>query len=176
MVLKLLEAEHFIHDAQGVGFTITPRGLLAAEEMSRASGDGAQGFVAMSFNPSMNDVWTNGFDPGIRSAGFRPFRIDAKDYVGGIADEIMSEIRRSRFVVADYTNQVNGVYFEAGFALGIGLTVIPTCREDQINDLHFDIRHLNTLLWRTPEDLSIKLQHRIRGVLSAGPDDPREPE
>ena len=33
----------------------------------------------------------------------------------------MAEIRRSRFVVADYTGQVNGVYFEAGFALGLGL-------------------------------------------------------
>lgn len=41
---------------------------------------------------------------------FRPFRIDAKDYLGGITDEIMAEIRRSRFVVADYTGQVNGVY------------------------------------------------------------------
>jgi hypothetical protein len=42
--------------------------------------------------------------------------------------KIMSEIRRARFVLADHTGQVNSAYFEAGFALGFGLTVIPTCR------------------------------------------------
>ena len=40
----------------------------------------------------------------------------------------MAEIRRARFVLADHTGQVNSVYFEAGFALGFGLTVIPTSR------------------------------------------------
>ena len=170
MLFKLLEAEHFIQDKQSIGFLVTAKGLLAAEDMSSAGGPSAQGFVAMSFHTSMNDAWTNGFDPGIRSAGFRPLRIDSKDYVGGIADEIMAEIRRSRFVVVDYTNQANGVYFEAGFALGLGLTVIPTCQSDQIGDLHFDIRHLNTLLWQTPDELALKLQNRIRAVIGTGPD------
>jgi hypothetical protein len=108
----------------------------------------------MWFGESLRDAWTDGFDPGICAAGFRPFRIDAKDYVGGITDEIMAEIRRSRFVVADYTGQVNGVYFEAGFALGRGLTVIPTCRADEVPKLHFDTRHLNTLLWKSPAELA----------------------
>jgi hypothetical protein len=170
LLFKLLEAEHFIQDKQNIGFLVTAKGLLAAEDMSSSGGPSAQGFVAMSFNASLNDAWTNGFDPAIRLAGFRPLRIDAKDYVGGIADEIMVEIRRSRFVVADYTNQASGVYFEAGFALGLGLTVIPTCQQDQIGDLHFDIRHLNTLLWQTPEELVVKLQSRIRAVIGTGPD------
>ncbi len=82
--------------------------------------------------------------------------------------------RRSKFVVADYTNQANGVYFEAGFALGLGLCVIPTCHQDQIGTLHFDIRHLNTLLWQTPEELAAKLQSRIRAVIGTGPDLVRE--
>lgn len=71
--------------------------------------------------------------------------------------------------VADYTEQVNGLYFEAGFALGLGLLVIPTCRENQIGKLHFDIRHLNTLPWKTPKDLSTNLTKRILAVVGAGP-------
>ena len=82
----------------------------------------------------------------------------------------MAEIRRSRFVVADYTGQVNGVYFEAGFALGLGLTVIPTCRADEVPKLHFDIKHLNTLLWSTPAELAEGLNKRIRAVIGAGPE------
>jgi hypothetical protein len=145
-------------------------GLLAVENMSLTATDSLQGFVAMDFASSMRDAWVNGFDPAIRAAGFRPMRIDAKDYIGGITDEIISEIRQSRFIVADYTNQKSGVYFEAGFALGLGLTVIPTCREDHIEKLHFDIRHLNTLAWNTPNDLLRDLPNRIRAVVGIGPD------
>ena len=117
---------------------LTAKGLLAAEALG-ASGSGSQGFVAMSFDPSLREVWINGFDPGIRAAGYDPVRIDDKDYVGGITDEMIAEIRRSCFVVADYTGQRNNVYFEAGFALGLGLTVIQTCRGDETANLHFDI-------------------------------------
>jgi hypothetical protein len=97
-------------------------------------------------------------------------RIDRMDHVGGITDEIMAEIRRSRFVIADHTGHVNGVYFEVGFALGRELTVIPTCRGDQVGALPFDIKHLNTLLWQTPQDLAINLERRIRAVVGTGPD------
>jgi nucleoside 2-deoxyribosyltransferase len=130
----------------------------------------AQGFVAMWFDHSLNDAWTNGFHPGVREAGFHPVRINNKDFVGGISDEIMAEIRRSRFVVADYTGQRQSVYFEAGFALGLGLTVIPTCRADDVEKLHFDIKHLNTLLWNTPAELAEGLNRRIRAVIGTGPD------
>jgi hypothetical protein len=154
----------------GGSCAVTPKGLLAAEALQAGAFNFAQGFVAMWFDGDLRDAWINGFDPGIRAAGFRPFRIDNKDYVGGITGEIMAEIRRSRFVVADYTGQVNGVYFEAGFALGLGLTVIPTCRADEIPKLHFDIKHLNTLLWNTPAELAHGLTKRIRAVIGAGPD------
>jgi hypothetical protein len=60
--------------------------------------------------------------------------------------------------------------FEAGFAAGLGLTVIQTCRDDEIDKLHFDIRHLHTLPWKSPEELAEGLNRRIRAVIGAGPD------
>jgi hypothetical protein len=147
---------------------LTYKGILAADDLLSTTSSSPQGFVAMSFADDMNDVWIKGFDPGIRAAGFQPHRIDKKDYIGGITDEIMAQIRKSRFVVADYTHQNNGVYFEAGFVLGMGIIVIPTCKHDQIEDLHFDIQHLNTLKWRTPEELAMMLSKRIRAVVGAG--------
>jgi hypothetical protein len=71
--------------------------------------------------------------------------------------------------VVDYTDQVNGVYFEAGFAIGLGLTVLPTCQADQIDKLHFDIRHLNTLPWTSPTELATSLSKRIVAVVGSGP-------
>ncbi len=157
------------HRESGPRNALTVKGLLAADRLQIDNVDSAQGFVAMSFDRDLTAAWTNGFDPAIRAAGYIPSRIDAKEYVGGISDEIIAEIRRSRFVVADYTQQKNGVYFEAGFALGLGLKVIPTCRENEIEKLHFDIRHLNTLTWIKPEDLAEKLSQRIRAVIGPGP-------
>jgi nucleoside 2-deoxyribosyltransferase len=113
--------------------------------MTTVTNASTRAFVAMSFDASMNDAWYKGFEPAIRSWGFKAIRIDKEDYAGGIVDRIMAEIRNCNFVVADYTMKNNGVYFEAGFTLGLGRTVIPTCRTDHIGDLHFDIRHLNTL-------------------------------
>jgi hypothetical protein len=171
VLVRILMNERFIEQPEsGIGFRLAAKGIFAVEEMAATGSTAAQGFVAMWFNPEFESAWTNGFEPGIRKAGYRPFRIDKKDYVGGITDEIMSEIRKSRFVVADYTEQVNGVYFEAGFALGLGLIVLPTCRVDQIRKLHFDIRHLNTLPWKAPDDLSTNLSKRILAVVGPGPD------
>jgi hypothetical protein len=150
--------------------SLTPKGLLAAEALGASGSSSLQGFVAMSFDPSLREAWTNGFYPGIRAAGFCPARIDDTDYVGGITDKIMSEIRCSRFVVADYTGQRHNVYFEAGFALGLGLTVIPTCQADENDKLQFDIRHLNTLEWNSPDELAERLNRRIRAVIGTGPD------
>lgn len=173
-VLRLLEILTddgcFRQTSGSGGFALSVRRLLAAEALGDCGSSSPQGFVAMWFDQSLQDAWTNGFDPGIRAAGFKPIRIDNKDYVGGITDEIMAEIRRSRFVVADYTGQVNGVYFEAGFALGLGLTIIPSCHAEEVGKLHFDIKHLNTLLWKTPAELAGALDRRIRAVIGAGPD------
>jgi hypothetical protein len=168
LLIHVLEHENFIRgDTNGSFLTI--RGILAAEALGRSVSQSAQCFVAMSFDERLIESYTDGFYPAIARAGYRAFRIDGKDYVGGISDEMIAEIRRSRFMVADYTLQSNNVYFEAGFGLGFGLIVIPTCREDEAELLHFDIRHLNALHWKDAEDLVKKLSQRILAVLGAGP-------
>ncbi len=168
-LMKILESSGLLEVRDSNRVRLTAKGLLKAEELGTKGGGGAQGFVAMSFSTDLNDAWTNGFDPAIKAAGYVPLRIDTKEFVGGITDELMSEIRRSRFVVTDYTEQRNGVYFEAGFALGLGLTVIPTVRENDIGNLHFDIKHLNTLTWESTGALAQKLERRISAGVGAGP-------
>jgi hypothetical protein len=61
-----------------------------------------------------------------------------------------------------------GVYFEAGFAQGLGIPVIWTCRSDQISHVHFDTRQFNHILWTTPEDLKVRLFNRIGAVVGLG--------
>jgi hypothetical protein len=171
VLLEILEGDGLIKTASLIPTKVhlTTAGLIQAEELSQPGAAYLQGFVAMSFDPSMNEAYTSGFDPGIRAAGYRPFRIDGKDHINGISNEILAEVRRSRFLVADYTLMNNGVYFEAGVAVGLGIPVIPTCRADHLDKLHFDIKHINTLKWETPEQLARDLAKRISGVIGDGP-------
>ena len=68
--------------------------------------------------------------------GYDPIRVDSKQTNDKIDDKIIADIRKSGLVVADFTEQKCGVYFEAGFALGISVTLIWTCRDTEIDRLH----------------------------------------
>lgn len=139
----------------------------------RTNVDSSQAFVAMWFDQSMVEVYPQGIAPGIRDAGFKPLRIDQKEHINKIDDEIIAEIRKSRFLVVDFTQGSDGarggVYYEAGFAQGLGLPVIFTCRQDCVSKLHFDTNHFNHLVWTSPEELRKMLANRIVAVLDQGP-------
>ena len=128
--------------------------------------DLSQCFVAMWFDPSMDREYEEGIKKAVEECGYRPLRIDQKKDVNRIDDEIIAEIRRSRFVVADFTHDEKGdrgaVYYEAGFAYGLGLEVIYSCRKAPKNELNFDTRQYHHVLWETPEDLRKQLRDRIR--------------
>ena len=125
----------------------------------------------MWFAEDLMPLWNEAIEPAIRLAGYDPKRIDQHEHVNRIDDEIVAMIRRSRFVVADFTGQRGGVYFEAGYALGLGLRVIWLCRDDELDHLHFDTRQYNFLVWKAGEyaDLAKRLQNRIEATLGRGP-------
>lgn len=164
-----LLSREFIRAVGGRLFQVTPTGYIRYEELQARQTASAQGFVAMWFDASMNEPYANGFEPAIRGAGYDPIRVDSVEHVGKIDDEIIAQIKRSRFVVADFTGQRGGVYFEAGFALGLDLPVIWTCRQDQIGEIHFDTRQFNCIDWTNPGDLATRLQRRIEAVIGVGP-------
>jgi hypothetical protein len=125
--------------------------------------------LPMCFNEKMKQVYASSIEPGIRDAGFAPMLISEKEHVNKIDDEIIAEIRRSAFLVADFTEHRQNVYFETGFAIALGLQVIWTCRKDHIKDLHFDIRQYNSIDWKDEADLKKRLKDRIEATFGHGP-------
>jgi hypothetical protein len=148
---------------------LTPKGFIAADELRTRRAASSQAFVAMCFNKEMKDVYASGIEPGILDAGFKPMLVSEQQYVNKIDDKIIAEIRRSAFLVADFTEHRQNVYFETGFAIGLGLQVIWTCRQDHIKDLHFDIRQYNSINWENAADLKARLKLRIEAVFGHGP-------
>ncbi len=151
---------------------VTVEGYSRIEEIVR-NPDSAQVFVAMWFNDEMKEAYDKGIRPAISDAGFESMRIDRKQGVIKIDDEILSEIRRSRFLVADMTHGQGGarggVYFEAGFAMGLGIPVLFACRRDKIDELHFDTRQYFHIVWSKPEELRANLTNRIGAIIGDGP-------
>lgn len=157
---------------------LTGKGFERLEAVEHRSVTGVQAFVAMWFGRELDEAYANGFGPGIADAGFRAFRIDEKEHSNKIDDEIIAEIRRSRFVVADFTCPLlelgdgrttasprGGVYYEAGFAQGLGIPVIWTVRADCIDYVHFDTRQFAHIVWKEPGDLRVGLKNRIGAVI-----------
>ena len=145
--------------------TLTLKGIERCYELRKKQLSSNQVFVAMWFDNIMNDVWQNGFIPALKATGYFPLRIDKKEHNNKIDDEIVAEIRKSGLLVADFTENRGGVYFEAGFAMGLGIPVIWTCREDQIANVHFDTRQYSHITWNTPEELKEKLINRIEATI-----------
>jgi nucleoside 2-deoxyribosyltransferase len=100
------------------------------------------GFIAMWFDKSVDETHA-AMEAAIRNTGHDPLRIDRKEHNNKIDDEIVAAIRRCKFVVADFTGHRGGVYFEAGFAMGLGLPVIWLCQKDELEKIHFDTRQYN---------------------------------
>jgi hypothetical protein len=179
-IIGLLEEEGLVRTGWSGGsqnVTITAKGFERMEALESGAAPTRQAFVAMWFDPSMDAAFEHGFDPAIREAGYKPHRIDRKEHSNKIDDEIIAEIRRSRFVIADFTCGITsandklvaaargGVYYEAGFAQGLRIPVIWSCRWDCIEHVHFDTRQFNHIVWDNPADLRSKLLNRIRAVI-----------
>ena len=151
--------------------SIAPKGYARLDALSTESAPSSHmGFCAMWFDDSVKPIWTQAIEPAILSAGYEPIRIDGHQHNNRIDDEIIALIRRSKFVVADFTGQRGGVYFEAGYALGHGLPVIWTVRKDDLEEVHFDNRQYNFLLWAESDLGKFKtdLQNRIEATLGRG--------
>jgi hypothetical protein len=155
----------FVKWHNGHAYSLTPSGWA---HVSGDSGVPIPGrcFVAMAFRPEM----LNAYQEGIRAAieddcGFDPMCMLELEHNDKICDRIIVEIRRAQFVIADFTFQRGGVYFEAGFAQALGRPVIWTCKACDFEGLHFDTRQYNHIKWETTTDLRAQLAARIRGTI-----------
>jgi nucleoside 2-deoxyribosyltransferase len=168
--LDLLRRRGFLRSQdRGLTTELAPEGILRVEELREKNPASRQGFVAMWFDAEVRNAYAQAFEPAMRDAGYLCVRMDMHDHAGDINDEMIVQIKRSRFVVADLTGHRGGVYFEAGYAMGLGIPFILTCRTDHTEDIHFDLRQFNFIEWSDLAELKQRLTLRIQRVAGQGP-------
>ena len=134
----------------------------------------------MSFAAGMKPV-EDALRTGVIAAGYNAVLVKDREFSDGIVDRVYAEVRRSHFVVGDFTENNNGAYLEAGFGLGLGLRVIGTCEGGQLdpaskNRVHFDVRGMNIIAWERDnlDDLTHRLKQRILALFPQGPVKPEQ--
>lgn len=167
-------------------FGLTFTGWQQARDVRKRRGHGTQAFVAMWFHPEFAHVFDDAIGPALKDTGYSPYRVDLAHHNNRIDDEIVAQLRRSRLVVAEATGARASVYYEAGFAHGLGLTVIWCCntsygsfqpddrpdldlaptltRKSWFDRVAFDTRQYNFIAWSTVEELRKRLTARVRGL------------
>lgn len=144
---------------------ITAQGWEHLESDASNIKEKIQAFVAMSFDPNLISIYEDAIKPAIESTGYRAYRVDSEPHLERIDTKIISEIKNSRFIVADVTQQKAGVYYEAGFAHGLGLPVIWCVNKQDLNNVHFDTRQYNHILWETEDELKDQLRTYILATI-----------
>jgi hypothetical protein len=150
------------HGGYCIQYKITFNGLNKIFESLENGKNSNNCFIAMSFGDGMTEIRT-AIKESVVDTGFNPLLIDEihVESEQTINDGIIANIKKSKFCVADFTQQKDGVYFEAGYALGRGLKVIYTCSEKDFKETHFDTNHFPHIIYNTPEELKNRLIDKI---------------
>lgn len=163
---KLGWIETVRNSRRNIDISITPKGWLTLREL-KPSGDSDKAFVAMWFSKETQSL-RNAVREAVNQAGYICDVVDEIHHNDYIMDKVLNLIKDSRFVIADFTSVPEdieekgkipggvrgGVYYEAGFAKGLGRPVIVSCREDTNSKarIHFDIAQLSTIFWKQSGD------------------------
>lgn len=165
--MNLIKLNTFNETYVSIAAAITFSGLNYQIELSESGHLSKNCFVAMSFGEKMNDTRT-AIKKAISETGFSPLIVDEIhiDADKTINDEIIAAIKKSKFCICDFTEQKDGVYFEAGYALGRGMKVIYTCHYDDFKQSHFDTNHFPHIIYKNTDELYQKLKLKIEAWIS----------
>lgn len=122
-------------------------------------------FVIIAFRDDMEPIFE-----GIEEAG-KPLGLEVKrvkDVPGDyrITDQVIRMICEARLVVADLTHERPNVYFELGYARGLGKTVITIAREGTL--IHFDVKDWTFINYIDSRILERDMRKRFEFELSRG--------
>ncbi|WP_395375794.1 hypothetical protein [Marinicella sp. W31] len=146
---------------------LTFDGLEYIESLEEPNKSSKKIFVAFNFEDNMISIFNSYVRKAIEDLNFIYTVVNQNNssHDKAISDEIIATLKSCKILIADFSNQRNSVYFEAGFAMGMGIPIIWTCHEDHIEELSFDTRQFPHIVWKDGEDLQQQIMNRIRVIV-----------
>ena len=144
----------FVQPNRGEVICLTGLGWARVEALQSGGSDSVLVFLALSnrYVATGEPADPDGLGASLRDAialalpaPLSAYRVENDHSAVNITDEIVANIRRARFVVADLTCARPNVYFEAGLAMGLGKPVVFTRRSGET--AHFDVAAYKIIEW-----------------------------
>ena len=124
-------------------------------------------FIAMAIsleNPEREDVLDSIKEAASR-CGIEAERVDEVHSNERITDRMLESIRKAEFVIVDLTHSRPNVFYEAGYAHGIGKIPIYLAKEG--TKLEFDWKDYPVIFFKNMKQLKDNLEKRFRGLANA---------
>lgn len=111
-------------------------------------------FIASAFGHEELDLlYKNEFIKACEVINCKPCRVDLTEPHHTITDAVIRGISEAKCIIADLTYARPSVYFEVGFAHGLGVPLILTCCQDhqkgsnENQKVHFDLEQYKISYW-----------------------------
>lgn len=168
-------------DNGGSYLSITSTGWQKIESLLRGTANrNHEAFVAMWFGvrhsadgkdvsqgARMQSLYEEALKPAVIDAGFKVKRSDPDEHNGLVINKILADIQRAPFLVADLTENNPNVYYEAGFAKGLGREVFYCSPKDQ--PVRFDVDAISRIEYSNLDELRDRLTSKIVAEMGPGP-------
>jgi nucleoside 2-deoxyribosyltransferase len=128
-------------------------------------------FVIQPFDDPYDKRYDDTIAPAIEEAGLDPYRVDRDPRVVIPIEQIVEGIRSCQACVADISTDNPNVWFELGYALACGKSVVLLAYDDSKRRFPFDIQHRHVIRYRTESSsdfvsLGQEITNRLRAVLA----------
>lgn len=122
-------------------------------------------FVLMPFEKPFSDIYTYGIKQTCNELNLYCERVDEQIYQERILDRIYNQIEKADIIVADMSTRNVNVFYEVGYANGIGKNVILLTQKT--DDIPFDLKHHPHIIYDGQiKDLSNMLKPRLDWFLN----------
>jgi hypothetical protein len=124
-------------------------------------------FVAMPIGPAspFDDV-LDSIKEVCDRCGLTAERVDEAQVNERITDRILESIQKAEFVVVDLTESRPNVFYEAGYAQGIGKLPVYIARKG--TELEFDLKDYPVIFFESYRELKQGLEARLHALSRAG--------
>ena len=152
---------------------ISPKGWARLDELKIKIQESNIGFIAMKFTDKLEKYADKWFKGGIKDAGYEAAAMYSHQHTNLIDNEMIAQIKRSKFLVCDLTYNSSGAYYEAGFAHGLDKPVMFLCEKKFFKDnggVHFDTNHYPIRFWEYDKgkELRNELKNWIESTVGRG--------
>lgn len=121
-------------------------------------------FVLMPFDEKFNDIYSYGIKQTCTEINAYCERVDEQIFSERILDRIYNQISKSDIIVADMTDRNANVFYEVGYAHGLGKNVILLTQKSE--DIPFDLKHFPHIIYDGKiKNLSDNLKLRLEWFL-----------